>query len=208
MFRPVENSPFIHVTPYFISISSSISSCVYIYIWKNRFDRFDAEGRKATRSNRAFDSRAIFSVRRDRRTDRSFHPAGDNALNRQSDRRLTPPCRVNTRSLFLFRRSSPSSSPFRSIIILAYARYRTRTVSPAYLKAGFISSVCREIRDHGALTNRGEEGGGRESFIRPAEKIHPPIPEPPPPPPPEYRGDRRGKVASDRKFNASILIIK
>lgn len=172
MFRPVENSPFIHVTPYFISISSSISSCVYIYIWKNRFDRFDAEGRKATRSNRAFDSRAIFSVRRDRRTDRSFHPAGDNALNRQSDRRLTPPCRVNTRSLFLFRRSSPSSSPFRSIIILAYARYRTRTVSPAYLKAGFISSVCREIRDHGALTNCGEEGGGgNHLFDRPRKSI-------------------------------------
>lgn len=39
------------------------------------------------------DSRAIFSLRRDRRTDRFFHPAGDNALNRQSDRRLTPPCR-------------------------------------------------------------------------------------------------------------------
>lgn len=75
----------------------------HIYTWKNRFDRLDGKGRKSRNRWFRIQSSYFQRARRDRRTDRSFHPAGDNALNRQSDRRLTPPCRVNTRSLFLFR---------------------------------------------------------------------------------------------------------
>lgn len=76
------------------------------------------------------DSVELFSAREKGSTNRPFlHPAGDNALNRQSDRRLTPPCRVNTRSLFLFRLPIPLPLP----LLVSLDNYsRLREISHAH----------------------------------------------------------------------------